>query len=154
MNDDKFLFEKVNDGEDNIDHNEPDDIGYKSSSSEKVLSKVTYEDELPAAERYESSAKLLIVNVLEIKFFFCDDVIESNGAAMLAISSPDERSKSQEEAINEPVNKKRKGMSRKRLKSLIKRMMDTVREKQEQMHKQLIEILGNKENESIMREEA
>ncbi|GKE96851.1 hypothetical protein Tco_1581706, partial [Tanacetum coccineum] len=46
-------------------------------------------------------------------------------------SSSDERSKSQEEAINELVNKKRKSMSRKRLKSLIKCMMDTVREKQE-----------------------
>ncbi|GKE08730.1 hypothetical protein Tco_1412281 [Tanacetum coccineum] len=33
MNDDKFSSEQGDDGEDNIDHNEPNDIGYKSSSS-------------------------------------------------------------------------------------------------------------------------
>ncbi|PWA39851.1 SNF2-related, N-terminal domain-containing protein [Artemisia annua] len=51
MNDDKFSSEQ---GDDGVYHDEPDDIGYKSSSSDKVQSKVTYEDELPADEKCES----------------------------------------------------------------------------------------------------
>nr|GEV07160.1 SNF2-related, N-terminal domain-containing protein [Tanacetum cinerariifolium] len=54
MNDDKFSSEQGDGGEDGVYDDESDDISYKSSSSEKVQSKVTYEDELPADEKCES----------------------------------------------------------------------------------------------------
>ncbi|XP_071707652.1 trihelix transcription factor GTL2-like [Rutidosis leptorrhynchoides] len=69
-------------------------------------------------------------------------------------SSSSEISKSQD-AVKEPVNKKnRKRKSHKKLKSFVKNMMNTVLEKQEEMHKQLIELIEKKETESIMREQA
>ncbi|KVH96702.1 trihelix transcription factor GTL1 [Cynara cardunculus var. scolymus] len=68
-------------------------------------------------------------------------------------SSSDEGTKLQE-AIKEPITKKRKRKSRKKLELFIESMMKTVMEKQEEMHKQLIEILDKKESERIMREEA
>nr|GEY11663.1 nicotinate-nucleotide pyrophosphorylase [carboxylating], chloroplastic [Tanacetum cinerariifolium] len=49
-----FDSPSCDDGEDSIDNNEPDDISYKSSYSEKVQSKVTYKDKLPTTKRYES----------------------------------------------------------------------------------------------------
>ncbi|PWA61087.1 SNF2-related, N-terminal domain-containing protein [Artemisia annua] len=55
MNDDKFSSEQGDDGEEDVYHDESDHIGYKSSSSEKVHSKVTYEDELSADEKCESA---------------------------------------------------------------------------------------------------
>ncbi|CAH1423709.1 unnamed protein product [Lactuca virosa] len=70
-----------------------------------------------------------------------------------ALSSSDESSKLQE-PIEEPVNKKkRKRKSRKKLESFIESMMKTVIAKQEEMHKQLMEILEQKETERIKREE-
>ncbi|KAL4585344.1 hypothetical protein LXL04_009962 [Taraxacum kok-saghyz] len=71
-----------------------------------------------------------------------------------ALSSSDESSKLQEPIDQEPVNKKkRKRKSRKKLESFIESMMQSVLEKQEQMHRQLMEILDQKESERIKREE-
>ncbi|KAK9051837.1 hypothetical protein SSX86_028468 [Deinandra increscens subsp. villosa] len=69
-------------------------------------------------------------------------------------SSSDETSKLQE-LIKEPVNKKkRKRKSRRKLELYVESMMKTIIEKQEQMHRQLIDMLEKNEKESIMREQA
>ncbi|KAK1424143.1 hypothetical protein QVD17_19461 [Tagetes erecta] len=74
--------------------------------------------------------------------------------AALSSSSSDETSKLQE-PIKEPINKKkRKRKSRKKLELYIESMMKTVTKKQEEMYKQLTEMLEKNEKESIMREQA
>ncbi|KAI3795680.1 hypothetical protein L1987_38337 [Smallanthus sonchifolius] len=72
--------------------------------------------------------------------------------AALSPSSSEETSKMQE-PINEPTNKKkRKRKSRRKMELFIESVMKSVIEKQEDMHKQLIEMLERTEKESIMRE--
>ncbi|KAM0049103.1 putative transcription factor MYB family [Helianthus debilis subsp. tardiflorus] len=74
--------------------------------------------------------------------------------AVLSPSSSEETGKLQE-PIEEPINKKkRKRKSRRKMELFFESMMRTVIQKQEEMHKQLIEMLEQKEKESIMREQA
>ncbi|XP_015057167.1 trihelix transcription factor GT-2 isoform X1 [Solanum pennellii] len=58
------------------------------------------------------------------------------------------------EAIEEHLNRKRKRGTRKSLKLSLEDMVKKLMDKQEQMHKQLIEMLEKKEEERIIREEA
>ncbi|XP_042946871.1 trihelix transcription factor GTL1 isoform X1 [Carya illinoinensis] len=56
--------------------------------------------------------------------------------------------------IKEPMNRKRKGKSSGKLEHFLESLVNKVMEKQEQMHKQLIEIIEKREKERIIREEA
>ncbi|XP_004250561.1 trihelix transcription factor GT-2 [Solanum lycopersicum] len=58
------------------------------------------------------------------------------------------------EPIEEHLNRKRKRGTRKSLKLSLEDMVKKLMDKQEQMHKQLIEMLEKKEEERIIREEA
>ncbi|XP_043691797.1 trihelix transcription factor GTL1-like [Telopea speciosissima] len=58
------------------------------------------------------------------------------------------------EDISEPINRKRKRKTRKKLQHFLESLMKKVLKKQEQMHKQLIEIIEKREKDWIIREEA
>ncbi|KAL6967955.1 hypothetical protein U1Q18_033758, partial [Sarracenia purpurea var. burkii] len=58
------------------------------------------------------------------------------------------------ETVTEPLSRKRKRKTRKNLKLFVENMLRNVMEKQEQMHKQLIEMIEMRERERIIREEA
>ncbi|XP_076938562.1 trihelix transcription factor GT-2-like [Bidens hawaiensis] len=84
-------------------------------------------------------------------------VAECQFEAAISPCSSDETSKLQEpnQPIEEPISKKkRKRKSRKKMEFYFERMVQTVMEKQDQMHKQLIEMLEQNEKESIIREQA
>ncbi|KAI8567182.1 hypothetical protein RHMOL_Rhmol02G0100500 [Rhododendron molle] len=70
----------------------------------------------------------------------------------LSSSSDDDGDSS--EAVKEPLNRKRKRKTRKKIELYLKNMMTKVLQKQEQMHNQLIEMIEKKERERIIREEA
>ncbi|XP_076902833.1 trihelix transcription factor GT-2-like [Bidens hawaiensis] len=82
-------------------------------------------------------------------------VAECQIEAAISPCSSDETIKLQNQPIKEPINKKkRKRKSRKKMEFYFERMVQTVMEKQEQMHKQLIDMLEQNEKESIIREQA
>ncbi|XP_021902301.1 trihelix transcription factor GTL1 [Carica papaya] len=62
--------------------------------------------------------------------------------------------KKRHQKLKEPVNRKRKRETRKKLEVFLEQLVEKVMERQEQMHKQLIETMERRENERIMREEA
>ncbi|XWS12970.1 hypothetical protein CRYUN_Cryun37aG0135400 [Craigia yunnanensis] len=56
--------------------------------------------------------------------------------------------------VNEPLNKKRKRKRRKKIELFLEKLVMKVMDNQEQMHKQLIEMIEKRERERIIREEA
>ncbi|XVE87626.1 hypothetical protein DITRI_Ditri19aG0002900 [Diplodiscus trichospermus] len=56
--------------------------------------------------------------------------------------------------VNKPLNKKRKRKGRKKIELFLEKLVMQVLDKQEQMHKQLIETIEKRERERIIREEA
>ncbi|XAR53881.1 hypothetical protein NMG60_11022594 [Bertholletia excelsa] len=72
--------------------------------------------------------------------------------AELSSSSDDDSNLS--EVMTEPLNHKRKRKRNKKLKLFLRNMVTKVIQKQEQMHRQLVEMIEEKEKERIIREEA
>ncbi|KAK4707498.1 hypothetical protein R3W88_028423 [Solanum pinnatisectum] len=84
----------------------------------------------------------------------CLNLISRSRILEAEFSSSSDDSESSE-AIEEHLNRKgKRGTGRKSLKLSLEDMVKKLMEKQEQMHKQLIEMLEKKEEERIIREEA
>ncbi|PSR98384.1 Trihelix transcription factor GT-2 like [Actinidia chinensis var. chinensis] len=74
--------------------------------------------------------------------------------AELSFSSSSDEDGASSEAMTEPSSRKRKRKTRKKLELLLENLMRKVIQKQEQMHKQLIEMVEKMERERIIREVA
>lgn len=101
-----------------------------------------------------SEAEISAVQQMKSEFDAdCLNLISQTRILEAEFSSSSDDSKSSE-AIEEHLNKKRKREARKSLKLYLEDMVKRLMDKQEQMHKQLIEMIEKKEKERIIREEA
>ncbi|KAM3283539.1 trihelix transcription factor DF1 isoform X1 [Capsicum chacoense] len=103
-----------------------------------------------------SEAKAEISAVQQMKSEFhadCLNLISQARILEAEFSSSSDDSESSE-AIEEHLNRKRKRKTRKSIKLYLEDVVMRLMDKQEQMHKQLIEMIEKKEHERISREEA
>ncbi|KAI8001727.1 Trihelix transcription factor GT-2 [Camellia lanceoleosa] len=84
----------------------------------------------------------------------CLNLISAGSLFEAELSSSSDDDGDSSEAMTEPSNRKRKRRTRKKLELYLENMMRKVIQRQEQMHKQLIEMIEKKEKERIQREEA
>ncbi|XP_047338676.1 trihelix transcription factor GTL1 [Impatiens glandulifera] len=71
-----------------------------------------------------------------------------------SLSSDDDDNQSSEGTRETMLNRKRKRKSRKTIELFFRNMVNVVMHRQEQMHKQLIDLIEKRENERIIREDA
>lgn len=101
-----------------------------------------------------SEAEISAVQQMKSEFDAdCLNLISQARILEAEFSSSSDDSESSE-AIEEHLNRKRKRETRKSLKLYLEDMVRRLMDKQEQMHKQLIEMIEKKEEERIIREEA
>ncbi|XP_059663563.1 trihelix transcription factor GTL1 [Cornus florida] len=84
----------------------------------------------------------------------CVKLISQGRLLEAELSSSSDDGGESSEATTEPLNRKRKRKGRKKLELFLENITEKVIQRQEQMHKQLIELIEKKESERIIREEA